>query len=89
MTDHINPRWACPDLIGISKLDSYKWQDEFRLMFSLTDALRFENITGRVIIGDWPKRAAHPLEHQFYDLKIGNLCDLAIFHRFPAARLSA
>jgi len=58
-------------------------------MFALTDATRFENIKGRVVIGDWPKRAANPSEHQFYDLKVGSLCELAIFLRFPAARLTA
>jgi hypothetical protein len=85
VTDDINPRWACPDLIGISKLDSYQWQDEFRLLFSLTDALRFENITGRLIIGDAPRRVANPTEHNFYDLKIGGLGDIAILHKFPVS----
>ncbi len=30
-----NPRWALPDRIATSKLDSYAWQNEFRLVFSL------------------------------------------------------
>ena len=33
-------RWALPDQIACSKLDAYEWQDEFRLVFSLTDAWR-------------------------------------------------
>src|SRR6185295_15454582 len=50
----------CPDLIGISKLKAYAWQDEYRLMFSETDALRFETIKGQIVIGDVPQRVPNP-----------------------------
>lgn len=40
---------ALPDLRATSKPDGYDWQDEFRLVFSLTDALTFENVLTRVV----------------------------------------
>jgi hypothetical protein len=52
VTDNPTPRWVCPDLIATSKLEFYRWQDEFRLLFSLTDALRFEIISGRIVVGN-------------------------------------
>jgi hypothetical protein len=58
MTDDPNRRWAGPDLTATAKLDSYGWQDEFRLVFSLTDALRFENITSRIVQGEVRSRTA-------------------------------
>lgn len=36
-------RWACPELITASKWPAFSWQDEFRLLFSVTNALAFEN----------------------------------------------
>src|ERR1700730_3057981 len=44
-------RWACPDLIACSKFDRFSWQDEFRLLFSVTEALRFENVRLRIVKG--------------------------------------
>jgi len=82
VTDDINPRWACPDLIGLSKIRSYAWQDEYRLMFSKTDALRFQNISGQLVIGDIPKRRPSPAEHDFHCLELGSIADIATLHRF-------
>jgi hypothetical protein len=90
VTDDINPRWACPDLIGLSKFrSSYAWQDEFRMMFSKTDALRFQNIKGQLMIGDIPKRVPNPAEHDFHCLEIGSIADIATLHRFAVAALTA
>jgi hypothetical protein len=47
-TEGGNPRWALPDMIATSKRDHYARQDEFRLVFSLTDALRFEKVEVRI-----------------------------------------
>jgi hypothetical protein len=44
-----SPRWAVPDLIATSKPRRYAWQREFRLVFSLTDALAFENVSTRLV----------------------------------------
>jgi hypothetical protein len=46
-----NPRWALPDMIATSKLDRYAWQDEYRLIFSFTDALSFEKVNTRLVRG--------------------------------------
>ena len=70
-----SPRWALPDLIATSKLDSYAWQDEFRLVLSLTNALTFENVNLRVE----PKAAAttpDPTEHRSLLVKAGSLGDI-------------
>lgn len=82
VTDDINPRWACPDLIGLSKLRDYAWQDEYRLMFSETDALRFEKIRGQLVMGEIPKRTPNPSEHHFRDLEVGSIADIAVLHCF-------
>jgi hypothetical protein len=87
VTDDPNPRWACPDLIALSKLDTYAWQDEFRLLFSLTDALRFENISGRIVQGD-VARTPNPAEHHVYDIDVSSLRDIAVLHDV-SVRLSA
>jgi hypothetical protein len=84
VTDNPNPRWACPDLVATSKLDAYRWQDEFRLAFSLTDALRFENITGRIVQGDVRTRRPNPSEHHHHDMRLGSLLDIAALHECPA-----
>jgi hypothetical protein len=74
-SDDCNQRWALPDVIAASKLDKYSWQDEYRLVFSLTDALDFEKIKARLVRdgGDDPPRIAERREHL---VKCGNLSDI-------------
>jgi hypothetical protein len=83
VTDDPNPRWACPDLIASSKLKTYQWQDEFRLVFSLTDALRFENVSGRIVEGEVRSRTAISSEHHHYDIEVGSLRDIAVLRECP------
>lgn len=83
VTEGVSPRWALPDLIAASKLDSYRWQDEFRLVFSLTDALAFEKVNVRVVQG-LSRRIANPADHHFYDLQLAtSLRDIAVLHKLP------
>jgi hypothetical protein len=83
VTAGVTPRWALPDLIAASKLHSYGWQDEFRLVFSLTDALAFEKVSVRVVQGP-SRRIANPADHHFYDLQLAtSLRDIAVFHKLP------
>src|SRR6266496_9554 len=42
--DGPTPRWALPEMIAKSKLKWWKPQDEYRFVFSLTGALKFENV---------------------------------------------
>jgi hypothetical protein len=44
-----SPRWALPERIATAKPKRYSWQNEFRLVFSLTDALAFENVGTRLV----------------------------------------
>jgi hypothetical protein len=47
-----SPRWALPDRIATAKPKCYSWQNEFRLVFNLTDALSFENVSTRLMHQD-------------------------------------
>jgi hypothetical protein len=76
-----NRRWALPDVIAASKLDSYAWQDEFRLVFSLTDALGFERVETRLVQGN-PRRLANAAEHHRYLAKLRGLRDICRPHEF-------
>ena len=76
-----NPRWALPDHIATSKLTTYAWQNEFRLVFSLTDALGFEKVTTRLVQGD-TGGAPRPDEHRKYLVKAGSLRDICRVHEF-------
>jgi hypothetical protein len=80
VTEVGNRRWALPDVIASSKLDSYRWQDEFRLVFSLTDALDFEKVQPRIVQGI-SKRTPNSAEHHSHLLKIGRVSDIAILHK--------
>ena len=47
-SDAPDTRWALPDRIALSKLASFARQEEFRLVFSTTGALDFENVALRL-----------------------------------------
>jgi len=72
-------RWACPDLIACSKSDDYRWQDEFRLLFSLTDALKFENVHLRIVQGN-PSRPPDHSQHREHRVSITDLKGIATIH---------
>jgi len=80
-TDDCNPRWALPDLIATSKLESYAWQQEVRLVFSLTDALNFEKISARLVRGPM-KETAKPIEHHSQVVRAQSLRDICRLHEF-------
>jgi hypothetical protein len=74
-----DPRWALPDRIATSKLDHWASQDEYRLVFSLTDALGFEKVELRLVdrrIRPAPKSE----EHIGHLLVVGSLRDICILH---------
>jgi hypothetical protein len=87
-TEAGNPRWALPDAIATSKLDAYRWQDEYRLVFSLTNALSFENVNLRIVVGS-ASRVASPAEHHKHDVHASNPKDIAILHGGLSAQLTA
>ena len=84
-TDDCNPRWALPDLIAAARQRSYSWQDEYRLVFSLADALGFEKADTRLVRdgGDDPQK---PAEHRQYLLKTRSLRDICKLHNFESSR---
>jgi hypothetical protein len=68
-------------MIAASKLDSYAWQDEFRLVFTLTDAFAFENVDTRIVQGN-PKAAASSAKHRTYTVKTASLHDICRLHKY-------
>jgi len=82
ISDAADTRWALPDRIALSKFTDYAWQDEFRLVFSLTDALAFENVALALTRTD-AAPATRLREHAFYDAAVGSLRDLSRVHGEP------
>jgi hypothetical protein len=65
-------RWALSSRIATSKQDSYAWQCEYRLVFSLTDAFEFEKVT-TVLRQDGAAASAEVIEQPTYHVEVGNL----------------
>lgn len=79
-TDNCNPRWALPDVIATSKFDDYAWQDEFRLVFSLTNALGFEKVNLRLVRGR-ARTERNTTEHHVFDVTAPKgLADICRLH---------
>jgi len=79
--DSVSPRWALPDQVAMSKFESYRWQNEFRLLFCLTDALGFEKGAYRLVKGDVagdPKLS----EHRKYPVRARSFHDICRLHEF-------
>jgi hypothetical protein len=83
-TEAGNPRWALPDVIATSKVDSYAWQEEFRLVFSLTNALGFQNVDVCLTQSN-AKQFWNPAEQHCYPLSARSLCDICELHEFQNA----
>ena len=77
-TDAGDPRWALPDRIATSKLNVYSRQAEFRLVFSTTGALRFENVQLRLVEGEAEMPPRAKLDGQ--TVSVGNLAAICRVH---------
>jgi hypothetical protein len=77
--DGAGTRWALPDQIATSKFKGYKWQNEFRFVFSLTDALGFEKGTSRLVRGE-TLEPPKPAEHHEHLVKTGSLRGICHLH---------
>ncbi len=79
------PKWAFPERIAFSKIDSYAWQDEFRYVFAITNALKYGSTQQKIVIPNQPPGTAVPLsppEPHDYLMKVkslGSICKLHIF----------
>ncbi len=74
-------RWACPDLMALSKFNVFEWQHEQRLVFSRTDALRFQNVVATLVKGP-ADRPIDVSQHLYEDIDAGALADVAHLHVF-------
>jgi hypothetical protein len=70
-----DPRWALPDRIATSKLRSYAWQREFRLLFSTTNAFECENVAPS-LVSDAHREIANSAQHHRHDLNASSLRDI-------------
>jgi len=85
-TEGGNSRWALPDQIAASKFRNYSWQNEYRFIFCLTDALGFEKGAARIVKADVLERPK-PAEHHDYPLATKSLRDICRLHQIaPTAR---
>jgi hypothetical protein len=78
-SDAADTRSALPDRIAISKLTSYATQDEFRLVFSKTGALDFQNVSLALAPVSASPTPAVP-DHAFSDVAIGTLEPVCRIH---------
>lgn len=78
-SDAPDTRWALPDRIALSKLNEFARQREFRLVFSTTGALDFQNVALRLQLADSPP-AAPTSEHKSHDIDVGSLRDICQVH---------
>jgi hypothetical protein len=76
-----NPRWALPDDIASSKLEKWAYQEETRFIFSLTDALNFENVKCQLSRRK-TRTPAKPEEHLCHLLNVGGLRDICRLREF-------
>ncbi|CAB3753048.1 hypothetical protein [Paraburkholderia solisilvae] len=76
-----NPRWALPDQIAIAKPKNYARQDEFRLVFSSTDAFAFENVAVRIAHAS-TKNAARPDVHHPCHVTAESMRDICRLREF-------
>ena len=74
-----SPRWALPGEIATSKLERWAYQNEYRLVFSLSDALGFQNVELRLIERK-NRPPAKPEEHHSRLLTVHSLRDICVWH---------
>lgn len=90
--NEVNPpeeRWALPDLIATSKLETYAWQCEYRFVFSLTDALDFEKVSGRLVRGTAVTPPRSGAAYSVKDLNVGSLRDICQLRELQQTRVPA
>jgi len=79
VTDAASPRWALPELIVCSKQHTFFRQAEFRLAFSATDTMRFENVALRLVQGDGTTPPSPPGPDRQL-ISVGSLRDICLVH---------
>lgn len=83
--NELGAKWAFPDMIAFSKADGYSWQDEFRFVFSLTDALKYGSTAQQVTIPNQPPGTAIPRPAPVprdYPMNVKALGDICKLHKY-------
>lgn len=76
-TEGPGSRWPQPELIAMSKVNTFEWQDEYRLLFSPTDALDFENVVTQLTREEMKPSA---VDHKAYVIQTRSLRDICRLH---------
>lgn len=79
-SDSPTPRWALPGMIAISKRRFFVRQDEFRLVFSRTSALEFQQVDLR-ITPNGNNVLTPPTENCHFHVSVGKLDDICHLRR--------
>jgi hypothetical protein len=81
-------RYALPDQIACSKLAGYRRQDEFRLVFSRTDALKFQKVDMKLVLQGSLPDPPRITDHAYFDATIGAIDDLCrVYSTKPPRRV--
>lgn len=72
--------WALPERIVMSKLQHFAWQNEYRLAFSIREALSFGK-TKQYLVSSGATRKEATECYPFRIIKVGNLDDIAMIHK--------
>ena len=75
--------WPQPDLIAATKLARFSYQHEYRLGFSITDALEFGQTT-QLLVDRKVRPAPKPEEHRHWTLELGDLRDICTLREVSA-----
>ena len=78
-TEAPNPRWALPNEIATSKLDTYAWQQEYRFVLATETALEFEKAELR-LVHRVSRDQRNSTPHAKRLLKIRSLHDICVLH---------
>ena len=84
-SDAPDTRWALPNRIALSKLAEFAHQEEFRLVFSTTGALAFENVALRLKPAGAPP-APPASHHTSCDVDVGSLRNICRIHELGPGR---
>jgi hypothetical protein len=76
--------WALPDQIAMSKIESFRWQHEYRFTFASRATLAFENTRLQIVTGNGNKVRRKVGHYPMRFIQLGTLRSLCRVHDFGA-----
>ena len=71
--------WAFPDRIVMRKQCNFEWQKEYRIAFSIRNALGFQQTTHKLVIGSEERTTLSSYPEHI--IRIGSMEDIAVVHK--------